>query len=71
MINKINFLSFFFQKLIIFSFVFLLSSTYSFFPAFVSEDEIYDDTGIILRDDGWSYASIAEALFLSEESIRR
>lgn len=26
---------------------------------------------ILLRDDGWSYASIAEALFLSEEGIRQ
>jgi transposase len=25
----------------------------------------------LLRDDGWSYASIAEALFLSEEGIRQ
>jgi len=26
---------------------------------------------ILLRDDGWSYASIAEALFLSEEGVRQ
>ena len=26
---------------------------------------------VLLRDDGWSYASIAEALFLSEEGVRQ
>lgn len=26
---------------------------------------------VLLRDDGWSYASIAEALFLSDEGVRQ
>ena len=26
---------------------------------------------VILRDDGWSYRSIAEALLLSEEGVRK
>jgi hypothetical protein len=26
---------------------------------------------VLLHDDGWSYASIAEAFFLSEEGVRR
>ena len=25
---------------------------------------------VLLRDDGWSYKSIAEALFLSDEGVR-
>ena len=26
---------------------------------------------VLLRDDGWSYASIAEAFFLREEGVRQ
>lgn len=47
MINKINFLLFPFQKLIIFLFVFLSLLRYESLSILASEDDIYNDPGII------------------------